>query len=178
MLFDLAVAVLILAAAVVGAWKGFAMQAAGVVSLAAGLTWGGPLAARLAPHLGLAAPLDRVAALALVYIGLSFLIFAAALGVRRALDRAGLLPWDRHLGAVSGALAGAVLVLALSCAALAVRRDLRADVLGTASGRAMGAAVEALRDVLPRALDPFLAPLRPDPSAAAWEGSQDRPPMP
>lgn len=167
MLFDLAVAVLILAAAVVGAWKGFAMQAAGVLSLAAGLAFGGPLAARLAPRLGLAAPLDRVAAFALVYIGLSFLIFAAALGVRRSLERAGLRPWDRHLGAVSGALAGTVLVFALSCAALAVRRDLRADVLGTASGRAMGAAAEALRDVLPRSLDPFLAPLRPDPPGAA-----------
>src|SRR5687768_16295594 len=137
MLFDLAVAVLILAAAVVGAWKGFAMQAAGVLSLAAAFAFGGPMASRLAHQLGLSAPLDRVAAFALVYIGLSFLIFAAALGVRRALERAGLRPWDRHLGAVSGALAGAVLVLGLSCAALAVRRDLRADVLKTASGRAM-----------------------------------------
>jgi membrane protein required for colicin V production len=165
MLFDLAVAALILAAAAVGAWKGFALMAAAVLSPLAGAWFGGPLASRLAPQLGLSGPAGRVAAFALVYVALSFLIFAAALGIRRALERAGLRPWDRHLGAVSGALTGAVVAVALSCAAVAVREDLRDGLRATRSGRAMGAAVEALRQALPgparEALDPFLAPLRP-----------------
>ena len=168
---DVAVLLCILLAAAAGAWKGVVLQAAGGGSLAAGLVWGPSLSRLLAPRLGLPAPLDRAAAFAVVYLAISLLVFLLALGLRRGLDKAGLRPWDRHAGAVSGAAAGLLLAIALSCAGVAVREDLRDPLRRSRAGRAMGAVAEAIRNVLPgparEVLDPFLAPLRPDPPGAA-----------
>jgi uncharacterized membrane protein required for colicin V production len=150
--FDLLVLGLVLLAAGLGAWKGFAWQMAHVLSPIAGLGLGWPLSALLAP-------LNRLAAFGLLYLALSFLVHLAALGFRRLLERARLAPWDHHVGFVAGALKGCVLAILLASAALAAAGEPAAPLRATWTGRLMGALVEEVTPSLPPVLQGLVRPV-------------------
>jgi uncharacterized membrane protein required for colicin V production len=157
-IFDALVVGFVALAAGIGAWKGFAWQLGAILAPAAGIAAGWPLSAALAPQLSLRAPLDRWAAFGLLYVGISLLVFLAALGLRKLLERARLGAWDRHLGFAAGALKGVALAVALTLASLPFSADLRARIPETRSGGLMAEIVQALRPALPPAACELLDP--------------------
>lgn len=167
--FDVAVAGLVVLSAAWGAWKGFARQMAAVLSPLVGLGAGLPLSARLAPHFGAAAPLNRWIALLVLYLLLSFAVHLLAAVYRKLLDRCRLDGWDRHAGGVCGALLGFVFCLILTAAAASLSPRARDEVRGTRAGRVMGRVVTEVEPALPgdvrRALSPFLRGLLEPPDA-------------
>ncbi len=166
MVFDLLVLGLVLAAAVVGAWKGFAWQIAHVLSAVAGLGLGWPLSALLGPPLGIAAPLDRLAAFGILYLAISLVVHLCALGLRKSLERRRLASWDHHVGFVAGAMKGTALALLLTLAAMALSVESAAAVRSSRMGRLMGDVAVALRPALPAevraVVDPVLEPREPE----------------
>ncbi|MBI3857956.1 MAG: CvpA family protein [Planctomycetes bacterium] len=161
LMFDALVLGLVVLAAGIGAWKGFAWQLGLILAPLAGLAAAWPLAPRLAPHLSLRAPFDRWAAFALIYALSTLAVHLAALGIRRMLERASLGAWDRHLGFVLGAAKGFLLALVFTAAALALSKDLRARIPETRAGGLMAGAVRALRPALPVQLAPWLDLIEP-----------------
>ena len=166
MAFDLLVLGFVLLAAVLGAWKGFAWQMAHVLSAVAGIGLGWPLSVFLSPHLGLPAPIDRLAALGILYLALSLLVHLCALGFRKSLERRRLASWDHHVGFVAGAVKGFALSVVLMVAALATSVESAAAIRSSRMGRLMEETVVAIRPALPEAVralvDPCLAPREPE----------------
>ena len=158
--FDLLGAGFVLLAAVLGAWKGFAWQVASVISPVAGIALGWPLSEKLAPHLEAASPFDRWAAFAILFVLVSMVVYLLALGIRKTLERAGLRPWDRHLGFLAGGLKGFALAVFLTAAGLALFADQSERVRATRMGRLMTAAVRSVDPALPPAVGAILEPFR------------------
>jgi membrane protein required for colicin V production len=154
--FDTVVVGFVALIAGIGAWKGFAWQLGAVLAPVAGLLVAWPLSAGLAPHLSVRAPFDRWAAFALLYVLVTLVVFVAALGIRRMLERAQLGAWDRHLGFVLGAVKGFLLAIVLTAGALAVSGDLR--VRETRAGELMAQAVRAVRPALSASASDLLSP--------------------
>ena len=128
------------------------------VAIVAGIAVGWPLSAGLAPHLTLRAPLDRWTAFAILYLLITLVVFLAALAVRKALERAELGSWDRHLCFALGAVKGFVLAIVLTAAALTFSQELRPQVRTSRAGELMSAAVRIVRPVLPPAASELLSP--------------------
>ena len=158
MMFDALVVAFVVLVAGIGAWKGFARLVGAVIAPVAGLAVGWPLSAGLAPHLSLRAPLDRWTAFAILYILITLVVFLAALGIRKLLERAELGSWDRHLGFAFGAIKGFVLAIVLTAGALAFSQELRPQVRATHAGGLMSRAVRTVRPVLSPAATDLLAP--------------------
>jgi membrane protein required for colicin V production len=166
--FDAFILGLVALVAGIGAWKGFAWLLGVTWAPIAGLSAGWPLSAGLGPQLGLRAPLDRMAAFAILYALITLLVYLAAVALKRRLEEAQLGGWDRHLGFVFGAVKGIVLALLVTAAALSASKDLRARLPATRSGELMAKAVRAVRPALPRAalelLGPWFEVLAPTPA--------------
>ena len=158
MIFDSLVVLFVALVAGIGAWKGFAWQLGAILAPLAGLTAAWPLSAGLAPHLSLRAPLDRWAAFAILYALVTLVVFLVAMMTRRALERAQLGAWDRHLGFLLGAAKGFVLALVFTAAALALSRDLRDRIPETRTGGFMSRAVKTVRPILSPAASDLLSP--------------------
>jgi len=157
-MFDAVVVGLVALAAGIGAWKGFAWQVGAILGPVAGLAAAWPLSARLAPHLSMAAPADRWAAFALLYVLVTLVVFAAALGIRKLLERAELGAWDRHLGFVLGGAKGVLLAILFTAAALAVSGEARERVRESRAGGLMAQAVRTVRPALPPSASDLLSP--------------------
>ena len=158
MIFDALVVLFVALVAGIGAWKGFAWQLGAILAPIAGLATAWPLSAGLAPHLALRAPLDRWAAFAILYALVTLVVFLVAMITRRALERAQLGAWDRHLGFLLGAAKGFVLALVFTAAALALSRDLRDRIPETRAGGFMSRAVKTVRPILSPAASDLLSP--------------------
>jgi membrane protein required for colicin V production len=156
LLFDLFVPGLILLAAVLGAWKGFAWQLAHVLSIVAGIGLGWPLSDELAPLLGLAAPVDRWAAFGILYVLLSLVVHLVALGFRRSLERRRLASWDHHLGFLAGAAKGFALCLLATIVTRAGSEESAGALRSSRVGRFMEEAAGVVAPALPEGVRALL----------------------
>jgi membrane protein required for colicin V production len=176
-MFDAVVVGFVALAAGIGAWKGLAWQLGAVIAPVAGLAVAWPLSAGLAPHLSMRAPFDRWAAFALLYALVTLVVFAVAAWIRRALEKAELGAWDRHLGFVLGGLKGFLLAIVLTAAALAMSGELRDRVRESRAGGLMAQAVRTVRPALSPSASDLLSPwldLLSFDSPAARSGSAGR----
>lgn len=166
MVFDLLVLGLVLLAAAIGAWKGFAWQMAHVLSAIAGLGLGWPLSVFLAPHLGLPSPIDRFAATGILYVVISLIVHLCALGFRKSLEKRRLASWDHHVGFVTGAVKGVALALLLTLAAMATSVDSASSIRASRVGRFLEGTAVVLRPALPAevraVVDPVLRAQEPE----------------
>ena len=157
MLFDGLVIAVVALGATLGAWKGFARVAAGVVAPVLGFAVGWPLSAEF-PQI------NRWLAFALLYVLITLLVFVFAVLARRRLEKAKLEGWDNHLGLVLGAAQGCVFAVALTLIALSIRGDLQEMVAASRSGDLMTLAISELRPLLPQraadVLDPWFGLLQ------------------
>lgn len=157
-MFDAVVVLLVLGAFALGAWKGFAWQIAGILSLLAGFVVAIPLSKVLAPLFGASAPLNRFIALAVVYALVSLGLYLLAFLYRKAISRWELDKWDNHLGAVFGGLKGYLLCTTLVFFALTLFRGLREPILTTRLGNLMGRTMLAVHPVWPPEVHDIIHP--------------------
>src|SRR5262249_21932096 len=134
MFFDGLVIALVVVAAGIGAWRGFARLAAGIVAPIAAFAAGWPLSAEI-PQV------NRWLAFAALYLVITLLVFALAGAYRKRLERAKMEGWDNHLGFLLGAAQGAFVAVGLTLVALSLFHDLRPSVLRSNTGEWMGIAL-------------------------------------
>lgn len=151
MLFDGLVIAIVALAAGVGAWKGFARLAAGVVAPALGFAVGWPLSSEFPD-------INRWLAFGLLYLLITLLVFVFAVMARQKLEHARLEGWDNHLGMVLGAAQGCVLAVALTLLALSVSGELREIVAASRTGELMALGIAELRPLLSQSASDVLGP--------------------
>jgi membrane protein required for colicin V production len=166
MLITLVAIGIVLAAIVLGGWKGFAWQLAGIVSLVLGFVVAIPLSKVAAPIFGSTAPLNRFVAMAVLYAATSLGVYIVAFVYRSLLERWQLHHWDRHLGAVFGGIKGWLLVLVLTLFAVTLSSRARESVLRTPMGKYAAMSLDAIHPVFPPEvhdiLHPYVHQLEPD----------------
>ena len=162
MVFDIAVVLIVCLSVALGAWKGFAWQLAGILSLLVGFAVALPLSAPLAEAFGGSGPFARLISIAILYLFVSLGIYLLAVYYRHLIQQWHLDPWDRHLGAIFGAVKGFVLCTVLTFFALTLFGGFREPILNTWTGKLMGKAVETVHPVWPEevhtVLHPYLHP--------------------
>lgn len=151
MLFDGLVVLVVVLAAALGAWKGFARLAAAVVAPALGYAAGWPLSAEFPA-------VNRWIAFAALYLAITLLVFVAAGLYRRRLERARMQGWDNHLGLLLGAAQGCVVAITLTLLVVSASHDLREAVMSTRTGGWMADAIREVRPLLPQSAADVLGP--------------------
>ena len=163
MWFDLVIVALLVFSAARGAAKGFAWQVATIGSLVLCFMFAESGSLAIAPLIKVDPPLNRWIAMLILYLGASFVAFAAARAVRKTLESWQFAEYDRHLGAVFGLLKGVGFALVLVFFVLTLAPSLRDTVLNSYTGRYAGQILATLHPVMPDELhgviDPYLAEL-------------------
>ena len=112
--YDAAMAGVIVAGMVWGAFRGITWQLASIASLVLGYSVSHPLSAQLAPHFPGEPVVARALAMLTVYVAVSGGVFLTAWAVRATLRRMKFESFDRHLGMLLGGLEGALLGLVVT----------------------------------------------------------------
>ncbi|HEX6985759.1 MAG TPA: CvpA family protein [Planctomycetaceae bacterium] len=163
MWYDAIILALLLFCTVRGASKGFAWQVAAIGALVLCFFFAETGSLALAPLITLEPPLNRWVAMFVLYIGASFVSFAAARTVRTSLEKWQFVEYDKHLGAIFGFVKGAAIALVITFFAVTLNETTRAQVLASYSGYSAGHILSALHPVMPAELhaviDPYLEKL-------------------
>lgn len=157
--YDVMMIAFLLFAVYRGARRGLIWQLAAISAIVLCFVFAQTLSVTIAPMLpGLKPPLNRWAAMFLLYVGFSFISFAAARILKEALERAKFEEFDRHLGAVFGLLKGVVFCLVVTFFAVTLAEDQRSNILASYSGRGAGFLMNRLHPILPDELHDVLEP--------------------
>jgi membrane protein required for colicin V production len=166
--YDAAMAGLIVAGMVWGAWRGVTWQLASIASLVLGYSVSHPLSGPLAAHFPGEPVVARALAMLAVYAAASGGVFLAAWVVRATLRKLQFEAYDRHLGMLLGGVEGAVLGLVVTLFVVSLAPQTRAPIFASPSGKVIGRLMSALGPVLPSEVRDALAPFwSPDGSGAA-----------
>lgn len=156
--YDAAMACVIVAGMVWGAWRGVTWQLAGIGSLVLGYVVSHALSAQLAPYFPGEPVIARALAMLAVYAAVSCGIFLAAWVVRATLRRMKFESFDRHLGMLLGGLEGILLGLVVTLFVVSLAPQARGPIFASPTGQAVGVLMSALGPVLPAEARGVLAP--------------------
>lgn len=158
--YDAAMAGVIVAGMVWGAFKGVTWQLAGILSLVLGYSVAQPLSTQIAPHFPGEPVVARALAMIAVYFAVSGGVFVAAWLIRATLKKLQFESFDRHLGMVLGGVEGALLGLVVTLFVVSLSPATRGPIFESPTGKVVGALMAAVGPVLPtearRVLRPFL----------------------
>ncbi len=159
--YDAAMAGIVVAGMIWGAWRGVTWQLASIASLVLGYMVAHPLSAQLAPHFPGDPVIARTLAMLAVYAGVSGGVFLAAWVVRATLKAMKFEAFDRHLGMLLGGMEGALIGVVATFFVVSLSPSMREPIFSSPSGRLVGNVMNALGPVLPSeardALAPFIA---------------------
>jgi membrane protein required for colicin V production len=147
--YDAAMAIVVILGMIRGAWRGFTWQAASIASLIVGYTVAHSGSAQLAAHLPGEPEVQRVLAMAVLYIAVSGGIFAIARMIRGTLRKLKFEAYDRHLGLLLGGAEGIGVGLLLTMFVVSVAPETRQPIFGSPTGHVVGIIMDKLGPVLP-----------------------------
>jgi uncharacterized membrane protein required for colicin V production len=163
MWFDVVTLAILLLATVRGAAKGFIWQVAGIAAIVLCFMFAESLSQPVAPilnDLGVEAPMDRWAAMFLIYVGLSMVVFYIARLLKDIIEKIRLVEYDRHLGALFGLLKGVIFCLVLTFFFVTLSPSAQQSIRGSYSGNAAAIVMDRMHPVLPKeiheALEPYI----------------------
>ncbi|MEM1060807.1 MAG: CvpA family protein, partial [Planctomycetota bacterium] len=161
MWYDFLIAGILIFCALRGAQKGFVWQIAGIAGLVLAFVCAETVSPHLMQYLDLGDTLNRWIAMLAVYIGASFVTFAVARSLRKSLEKAKFVEFDRHLGFIFGVLKGGLLAMVVSFFGVTLQTT-RPVVLASYSGHASATVLNELKPLLPQELSPYLDPYLDD----------------
>jgi uncharacterized membrane protein required for colicin V production len=159
--YDAAMAGVLVAGMIWGAWKGVTWQLASIASLILGYMVSHQLSAQLAPHFPGDPVVSRALAMLSTYAVVSGGVFLVAWIFRAVLKRLNFEAFDRHLGMLLGGMEGALLGLLATFFVVSLAPATREPIFSSPSGQLVGVLMNAVGPVLPsearEALAPFIA---------------------
>jgi membrane protein required for colicin V production len=174
-IYDAAMAIVVVLGMVRGAWRGFTWQVASIASLILGYAAAHSQSARFASYLPGEPEVQRVLAMAVVYLAVSGGIFALAWMVRGTLRKLKFEAYDRHLGTLLGGIEGVGVGLLVTMVLVSLAPRMRQPIFSSPTGRVVGIVMNSLGPVLPDEVRQVLAPHwegeRPAPTSLAGSGS-------
>jgi len=157
--YDIIMLLVLVAATVFGAWKGLAWQVASLAAIFASyyvaLQFRDPLSAYISAE----PPWNVFVAMALLYVGTSFVIWLAFRFVRGFIDALRLKAFDAQIGAIFGFAKGVVLCVIITLFAVTLLGDdLRKTIVDSRSGYYIAVLLDKSSAVMPTELSQVLSP--------------------
>jgi membrane protein required for colicin V production len=156
--YDIAMAAVIVAGMIWGAWRGITWQLASILSLVLGYAVAVPMSAQVAPHFPGQPIVARSLAMLALYIGVSAAVFGVAWSIRATLRRWKFEAYDRHLGMILGGLEGALLGVVVTVFVVGLAPQSRTPILTSPSGKAVDRALKVAQPALPAEVRKMLEP--------------------
>lgn len=156
--YDIAMLIVLAGATLFGFMKGMAWQVASLASLVASYFVALRFSDDLAPQIGLEPPLNRFAAMAIIYLGTSLAIWLVFRVVAGLIDKVRLKEFDRQVGALFGAAKGVLWCLVITLVAVSVSERARELVLQSKSGYYMAQLIDRAEAVMPPEVHQVLGP--------------------
>jgi membrane protein required for colicin V production len=146
-------------AALFGYWKGLAWQVASLASIFASYFVAYRFRDEVAQHINAQPPWNTFAAMLVLFLGTSLVIWVLFRLVKGFLDRAKLKEFDQHLGAILGAGKGVVLCMVITLFAVSLAGDsVRRAIIFSRSGTYIAKLLDKSEAVMPPELHDVLAP--------------------
>ena len=164
--FDIIMLAVLVVSTIHGVWRGMVWQVASlaaiVLSYFAALRFSEPLA----PLFGSQGPLNRFAAMFLIYMVTSLVVWLAFRMVREFIDRLRLQEFDRQIGGLLGAAKGVLWCVAITFFAVSLLPGSRDQILQSQSGHYIALLINRADRIMPpevhQVLDPYLNKLQTD----------------
>ncbi len=158
-IYDAAMAAVLIAGMVRGAWRGITWQLASIGSLVLGYMFAFPISAQIAPMLPGPPETTRAMSMAAAYAVVSGAVFAAAWMVRGTIRKLKFEAFDRHLGMMLGGVEGAGVGILATLLIVSLSPNTRGPIFASPTGRVVGSVMNTLGPVLPgevrKILEPF-----------------------
>ena len=176
--YDAAMAGVLVAGMIWGAWKGVTWQLASIASLILGYTVSRQMSAQLAPHLPGDAVVSKALAMMAIYAAVSGGVFLIAWAFRSVLKRMKFEAYDRHLGMLLGGVEGALLGILATFFVVSLAPSTREQIFSSSAGKVVGNVMDAVGPVLPSEIRAELAPFIADAKEAIAAGEKVAPLLP
>ena len=157
--YDLIMLVVLIAAAVLGAWKGMAWQLASLSSILVSYFVAVQFRDQVAAHIDAAPPWNRFLAMLLLYIGTSLIVWVAFRMIAGTIERLKLKSFDRQMGALVGLAKGVLLcaVITLFAVAMLGESDKEA-IINSNSGYYIAHLLHRSEAILPEEIHRIIGP--------------------
>ena len=158
--YDILVLIVLATTTCLGAWRGFAWQVASIAALCASCLVAIRFRSDLGPWLPIAAPLNNLVAMLILYMACSLVIWSVFRQIHKLIDRVKLKDFDRQLGALFGLLKGMAICFVVTLFAIALLGErVGTSILGSHAGRWMAGGVDHVQAVMPAELHDVVSPL-------------------
>lgn len=157
-IYDAAMAIVVVLGMVRGAWRGFTWQMASITSLVLGYTVAHSMSGRVASYLPGEPEVQRMLAMAVIYVAVSGGVFGIAWMIRGTLRKLKFEAYDRHLGTLLGGLEAVGVGMLATMFVVSVAPTTRQPIFSSPTGRLVGTVMNNLGPVLPFEIRKALAP--------------------
>ncbi|MCS7466602.1 CvpA family protein [Stieleria sp. ICT_E10.1] len=173
--YDILMLIVLAAAAIFGAVKGFAWQLASIASIVVSYFVAYRFREPLSHSIVAEPPWNRFLAMLILFVGTSLVVWVAFNMVRRTIDRMKLKEFDRQIGALFGLLKGGLYCTLITLFAVTLMGDgIREKIVASKSGRFIARHLDRSESVIPPEIHQFLRPYL-ERFDAEFEGSQTQP---
>ncbi|WP_372897643.1 CvpA family protein [Stieleria sp.] len=170
--YDILMLIVLVAAAIFGAVKGFAWQLASIASIVVSYFVAYRFREPLSHSIVAEPPWNRFLAMLILFVGTSLVVWVAFNMVRRTIDRMKLKEFDRQIGALFGLLKGGLYCTLITLFAVTLMGDgIRQAIVASKSGRFIARHLDRSESVIPPEIHQFLHPYL-ERFDAEFEGSQ------
>ncbi|MCO8123821.1 CvpA family protein [Stieleria sp. TO1_6] len=157
--YDIVMLVVLAAAGLFGAFKGFAWQLASIASIAVSYFVAYRFRQPLSQSIVAQPPWNQFLAMLILFVGTSLIIWVGFNMVRRTIDRMRLKEFDRQIGALFGLLKGSLYCILITLFAVTLLGDaVRDKVVDSKSGRFIARNLDRSQSVIPPEIHHFLKP--------------------
>jgi uncharacterized membrane protein required for colicin V production len=177
-IFDAAMAGVVVAGMVWGAWRGVTWQLASIASLILGYIASHQFSPQLASYFGSDPVIARTLAMMAVYAAVSGGVFLIAWIFRAILRKMKFEAFDRHLGMLLGGLEGAMLGTVVTFFVVSLAPQTRDPIYSSPSGKLIAAIIDKLGPTLKAEAGDALAPFVEESKQAAWTAEKVIPLLP
>lgn len=157
--YDIIMLVLLLGAVIFGYWKGLAWQIASVAAVVVSYFAAYRFHYQVAPYVKAQPPFNEYAAMLIIFVACSLMIWLAYAYVNRSLEKAELDGFNRQMGALVGAVLGVLLCMVATMFAVSLLGPTAHDSIFTSKfGPYVVRGISMVRSIVP---EEFAGPLDP-----------------
>jgi uncharacterized membrane protein required for colicin V production len=156
--YDVIVLFFLVCGLLAGAWKGAALQLAGLASVTLGFVGAAAGTHAIVGAMAETPPLRGFLIFVACFALISLCFYLLAIRFRKKLEEKDLGGWDRRVGALLGSAHGGLLCMFLTLFAVVLVPSLRAPILDRPAGRAMAKAIRVVHSTLPERVQEAIRP--------------------
>ncbi|QEG02124.1 Colicin V production protein [Stieleria maiorica] len=158
-IYDILMLVVLSAAAIFGAVKGFAWQLASIASIVFSYFVAYRFREPLSHSIVAEPPWNRFLAMLILFVGTSLVVWVAFNMVRQTIDRLRLKEFDRQISALFGLLKGGLYCTLITLFSVTLMGDtVRGKIVASKSGRFIARNLDRSESVIPPEIHQFLRP--------------------